>query len=59
MATAPKPTLGFSILPAETPESKAKSTVRVKADGDLPGRVQLALELDGSAESIDCRVGHL
>lgn len=41
-------------LPAETPECKAKSTVRVKADGDLPRRIQFTLELDGSAESIDC-----
>lgn len=53
------PQSGFSSLPAETPEREAKSTVRVEADGDLPGRVQLALQLDGSAQSIDCRVGHL
>lgn len=59
MATDPNPQLGFSILPAETPECKAKSTVRVKADGNLPRGVQLTLELDGSTESIDCRVGHL
>lgn len=49
----------FPFLPAETPECKAKSTVRVKADGDLPRGIQLTLELDGSTESIDCRVGHL
>lgn len=49
----------FPFLPAETPECKAKSTVRVKADGDLPRGIQLTLELDGSTKSIDCRVGHL
>ena len=49
----------FPCLPAETPECKAKSTVRVKADGNLPRGVQLTLELDGSTESIDRRVGHL
>lgn len=49
----------FPCLPAETPECKAKSTVRVKADGDLPRGIQLTLELDGSTESIDRRVGHL
>lgn len=59
MATAPNPQAGFSILPAETPECKAKSTVRVKTDGDLPRGVQLTLEFDGSTESIDSRVGHL
>lgn len=49
----------YPCLPAETPECKAKSTVRVKADGDLPRGVQLTLELDGSTESIDRTVGHL
>lgn len=51
--------LAFPSLPAETPEREAKSTVRVKADGDLPRRVQLTLELDGSTQSVHCRVGHL
>lgn len=59
MATAPNPQAGFSILPAETPECKAKSTVRVKTDGDLPRGVQLTLEFDGSTESTDSRMGHL
>lgn len=64
MVIAPKdiPTHGFfafPFLPAETPECKAKSTVRVKADGDLPRRIQLTLELDGSTKGIDRRVGHL
>lgn len=49
----------FPFLPAETPKCKAKSTVRVKADGDLPRRIQLTLELDGSTQSIDCGMGHL
>ena len=49
----------FPCVPAETPECKAKSTVRVKADGNLPRGVQFTLELDGSTESIDRRVGHL
>lgn len=48
-----------SPLPAETPECKAKSTVGIQADGDLPGRVQLTLQLDGSTESIDCSMRHL
>ncbi|KAK7800563.1 hypothetical protein U0070_006750 [Myodes glareolus] len=40
----------------ETPECKAKSTVRVKTDGDLPRGVQLTLEFDGSTESVDSGV---
>lgn len=36
--------------PAQTPQSEAEATVGVEADGDLPGGVQLALQLYGAAQ---------
>lgn len=45
--------------PAEAPEDEAQAAVGVQADGHLPGRVQLALQLDGAAEGTGGCVRHL
>ena len=45
--------------PAETPQGEAEATVGVEADGDLPGRVQLTLQLDGAAQGAGGRMRHL
>lgn len=42
--------------PAETPQGEAEATVGVEADGDLPGRVQLTLQLDGAAQGAGGRM---
>lgn len=47
------------LLPGETPEHKAKSAVRVKADGELARGVQLTLQLYGTTQSADRRVRDL
>jgi len=43
------------LLPAEAPES----TVGVQTDGDLPGGVELTLQLDGPTQGTGGSVGHL
>lgn len=45
--------------PAQTPQGKAEATVGVEADGDLPGGVQLTLQLDGAAQGTGGCVRHL
>lgn len=45
--------------PAEAPEDEAQAAVGVQADGHLPRRVQLALQLDGAAEGTGGCVRHL
>lgn len=47
------------VLPGEAPQDKAQATVRVQADGYLARGVELTLQLNGAAQSTDCRMGHL
>lgn len=45
--------------PAETPEDEAEAAVRIQADGDFSGRVQLTLQLHRPTEGSHCIMGHL
>ena len=47
------------LLPAEAPESEAQATVGVQTDGNLPGGVQLTLELNGATQGTGGSMGHL
>lgn len=49
----------MAALPAQTPEGEAQAAVGVQADGDLPGRVELALQLDGATQGTGGSVRHL
>lgn len=46
-------------LPAQAPESEAKAAVGVQADGNLPRRVQLTLQLDGATQGTGGSMRHL
>lgn len=47
------------VLPAQAPESQAQAAVWVQADGDLPGGVELTLQLDGATQGTGGSVRHL
>lgn len=46
-------------LPAQAPESEAQATVRVQADGDLSGGVELTLQFYGATQGTGGSVRHL
>lgn len=46
-------------LPAQAPESKAQAAVRVQTDGDLPGWVELTLQLNGATQGTGGSMRHL
>lgn len=48
-----------SASPAQAPEGEAQAAVRVQAEGDLSGGVELTLQFYGATQGTGSSVGHL